>query len=331
MKILGVSLGTKNGNNDTMCRVALEAARDAGAEIEFINLWDWDIRPCTGCVACSRALVMGKGMICSIQDDFKAFYDKMIVADGILFVDPIFECGASGYFHIISDRMGPAHDSGMLIGADIAMRERGLAGINPQYFKQKAVSFVGIGGSDWGSHVETEHYSLAMTPGWKVVDNLHFSWCKDIVMKDGKIARMQEVGRNLVEATAQIMEENKNGGPYPVAENENSYWKGKEGTCPHCHGNNFYVFPGTTHCVCEMCGLEGNLKIIDGSLKFVFDEDEVYKAHDVISGKKLHGDDILRNESRLIALGKDLEFRRRKMHYTAVCPSTPGPGKSKQK
>ena len=42
MKILGVSLGTKNGNNDTMCRVALEAARDAGAEIEFIHAFDWN-------------------------------------------------------------------------------------------------------------------------------------------------------------------------------------------------------------------------------------------------------------------------------------------------
>ena len=59
MKILGLSCGTKNGNNDTMCRVALEAARDAGAEIEFIHVFDWDIRLCTGCVACSRSLVMG--------------------------------------------------------------------------------------------------------------------------------------------------------------------------------------------------------------------------------------------------------------------------------
>ena len=56
MKILGVSLGTKNGNNDTMCRVALEAAKNAGAEIEFIHLFDWDIKYCSGCVACSRAL-----------------------------------------------------------------------------------------------------------------------------------------------------------------------------------------------------------------------------------------------------------------------------------
>ena len=33
MKITGVSFGTKNGNNDTMCRVALEAAQKAGAEL----------------------------------------------------------------------------------------------------------------------------------------------------------------------------------------------------------------------------------------------------------------------------------------------------------
>ena len=56
MKILGVSLGTKNGNNDTMCRVALEAAKEKGAEIEFIHLLDWDIQYCSGCVACSVAL-----------------------------------------------------------------------------------------------------------------------------------------------------------------------------------------------------------------------------------------------------------------------------------
>ena len=94
MKILGVSLGTKNGNNDTMCRVALEAAKEKGAEIEFIHLLDWDIQYCSGCVACSRGLVMGKGMICSRQDDFKAFYEKVVEADGVLFVDPIFESGA---------------------------------------------------------------------------------------------------------------------------------------------------------------------------------------------------------------------------------------------
>ena len=89
MKILGVSLGTKNGNNDTMCRVALEEAQKMGAEIEFIHLFDWDIQTCSGCVACSRGLVTGKGMICTRKDDFAALYEKMVEADGLLFVDPI--------------------------------------------------------------------------------------------------------------------------------------------------------------------------------------------------------------------------------------------------
>lgn len=46
MKILGISPGTKNGNNDTMCRVALEEAKEMGCDIEFIHLFDWNIKPC---------------------------------------------------------------------------------------------------------------------------------------------------------------------------------------------------------------------------------------------------------------------------------------------
>ena len=64
MKIVGVSLGTRGGSNDAMCKEALNAARKEGAEVSFIHLLDWDIKDCTGCVACSRGLVMGKGNIC---------------------------------------------------------------------------------------------------------------------------------------------------------------------------------------------------------------------------------------------------------------------------
>ena len=62
MKIVGVSLGTRNGSNDSMCKEALIAAQEMGAEVSFIHLLDWDIKDCTGCVACSRSLVMGKAM-----------------------------------------------------------------------------------------------------------------------------------------------------------------------------------------------------------------------------------------------------------------------------
>ena len=326
VKILGISTGTRNGNNDTFCRIALEACQELGAEIEFIHAQDWDLQYCTGCVACSRGLVMGKGMVCTRKDDYKAFYEKLVEADGVIVVDPIYEKGGSGLFHILCDRMGPGHDSGMLMGAHFQLIQQGKPGIDKKYFNQKAISFVGIGGSDWTTRVETDHAMLAMSPGWKIVNNEAFSWGKDIIMQNDKIERMREIGKNLYEAAVEIQKDNETM-EFPVADNQKSYWKGPEGACPHCHGNNFYIAPGTTHVICELCGLEGTLEVHDGAFKFVFDPATEFHAHDIVSGKKLHGDDIFANESRLINLGKDEEFKARKKHYTEVCAPTPSPSK----
>lgn len=235
MKIFGLSFGTKNGNNDTMCRVALEAAQKMGAEIEFIHVFDWDIKFCSGCVACSRGLVMGKGMICTQKDDYAALYEKMVEADGVLVVDPIYESGGSGLFHAVCDRMDPGHDTGMLMMLDGKLKEQGKEGLNPRMFMQKAISFVGICGSDWACRVQTDHAMLALSPGWKVVDNDFFSWSKDVIMQDDKVARMQEIGKNLVEAAQYIVD---NHVMIPGSENLD-LWKGEKGGCPHCHGNNF--------------------------------------------------------------------------------------------
>ena len=48
MKIVGVSLGTRNGSNDSMCKEALNAAKEMGAEVSFVHLLDWNIQDCTG-------------------------------------------------------------------------------------------------------------------------------------------------------------------------------------------------------------------------------------------------------------------------------------------
>ena len=328
MKILGISLGTKNGNNDTLCRVALEVAKERGADIEFIHLLDWNIDFCSGCVACSRSLVMGKGMVCTQKDDFAALYEKIIEADGVLIVDPIFESGGSGLFHVITDRMGPGHDTGMLLMLNGKLQEQGKEGLNPRLFRQKAISFVGIGGSDWAVRVETDHAMFAMSPGWKVVNNEFWSWCKDVIMHDDKIERMREIANNLVDAAQYIIDNNV----MIPGSDELDLWKGTEGACPHCHGNNFYIFPGTNHAVCELCGLEGHLEIVDGAMKLINDPElgpngQVWHCHDLLSGKKAHGDDIFENEGRLMNLFKDETFKARKAHYTAVCEATNPPSK----
>ena len=101
MKILGVSSGGKNGNNDSMCKEALMGARENGAEIEFVRLLDLDIKYCTGCVSCVMSLMRGKGNKCALKDDFDWLLDKMLDADGIVFSTPVFVKGTPGIFHTI--------------------------------------------------------------------------------------------------------------------------------------------------------------------------------------------------------------------------------------
>ena len=128
MKILGISGGTKNGNNDAMCKEALMGAKEVGAEVEFIQLYDLDIKHCTGCTACSITALSGKGGICTIKDDYDWLRDKMLDADGIIFSMPIFEKGASGLFHTLMDRGGPRSDRGInMIATELAEKNGGKA------------------------------------------------------------------------------------------------------------------------------------------------------------------------------------------------------------
>ena len=104
MKILGISSGSKNGNNDAMCKEALMGAKETGAEVEFINLHNLELKYCTGCISCVISLFTGKGSRCVLKDDFEWLLDKMLDADGIVFASPVFVKGTPGIFHTLIDR-----------------------------------------------------------------------------------------------------------------------------------------------------------------------------------------------------------------------------------
>ncbi|MCD8365356.1 MAG: flavodoxin family protein [Clostridiales bacterium] len=287
MKIVGVSLGTRNGSNDAMCKEALIAAQAEGAEVSFIHLHDWDIQYCTGCVACSRSLVMGKGNVCTRKDEFDDFRNILLDADGILIVDPIFEKGASGLFHSLMDRFGPRIDRGMNTVAQKIAEENGGKEVDQRLLKDKVISFIGIGGSDWATAIEYDHKMLALSPAWKIIDNAKFAWSKNIIMEDEKVERVREIGRNLARAAAD----------YDAAE-----WKGEQGICPHCHSKYFYFNDGdSANVTCMACGIEGQICVEDGKVKFVFTEEAETHAHDLLSGKFMHADDVKENETKAMA------------------------------
>lgn len=295
MKIVGVSLGTKNGSNDSMCKEALIAAQEEGAEVSFIHLFDWDIQDCTGCVACSRGLVTGKGNICIRKDEFDDFRSQLLDADGVLIVDPIFEKGGSGLFHTLMDRFGPRLDRGMnIVGTKIAENGGGKP-IDPRILKDKVISFIGIGGSDWATAIEYDHSMLALSPAWKIINNEKFSWSKNIIMEDEKVERVREIGRNLAKAAADI---------------EAASWLGDVGICPHCHSKNFYFGNcKSNNAICMTCGIEGKIEVENGKIKFVFPEEQLHHAHDTLSGKFIHADDIKENEGKAIESRKSEKFK----------------------
>lgn len=307
MKVLGLSFGTKNGTNDTVCKAALMGAKEAGAEVEFINVFGIDIKHCTGCCACVKALLSGRGNLCALRDDFDWLLDRMLDADGIVVADPIFEKGATGLFRTMTDRFGPRMDRGNnIIGTKIAEATGGKKP-DPRILRDKVISYIAVGGSDWGTRVQCDHAMHALTPMWKVIDNDWFSWSKEFVLSDEKMARAHEVGVSIANAAKDI---------------ENASYRGESGVCPHCHGRNFFLSPDNTHAICCLCGIEGDLEIQNDKPVFVFPESQLEHAHDTLSGKFIHGKDIKEMEESFAKVVVTDEFKIRKQRYNDFISAT---------
>ena len=313
MKILGISGGFKNGNNDAMCREALMGAKEMGAEIEFVHLLDLDLKPCTGCVACvagPKGIMNGGLGRCVLKDDFVWLDEKYLDADGVIFVMPIYEKGTPGVFEILRDRMaGPSHDTGLLMGAKKIADEKGSGGPDPRHFKKRFVSFIGIGASDWGSHMAADFGLFAMSAPMQIVDNLVFSWSKCIVAEDEKIARIREVGHSIAKA---------------IKDPDKAKYLGEPGICSHCHSRLMYLNDDATKAECAVCGIIGELKIVDGKIKYEFPPEQLEHAHDTMPGKFKHLQDVGRNEGQYAALKQTDLFKQRQEAYKAfIQPSKP--------
>ncbi len=296
MKILGISAGRRNGTNDSMCRVALKEAKTLGAEVEFINLNDLELKNCTGCLACVNSIFSGKGNACAIKDDYMFLQDKMLGADGIIWAVPIFEKCAAGLFHTVMDRFGPRMDYVHNIIADKICEENDGKPIDKRIFNTKAVSYMAIGGSDWGTTVQNDFFTQALTQKWKIIDNEWFPWAQDAFNDSIRVEKAKEIGSNIYRACEMGV--------------ENASYKGEEGVCPHCHSRSFYINPNKS-VVCSQCGIVGTLIEEDSNYKFQFEESEIEKAHDTMSGDWKHADEVKENAMKVMDLAKNQDYKNR--------------------
>lgn len=98
-KVLIISGTPRNGgNSDILCDQFEKGAKEAGHEVERINLRERNIGFCKGCYACVE-----KGR-CIINDDVPEIVDRMYEADAIVFASPVYFYSVDAQLKALIDR-----------------------------------------------------------------------------------------------------------------------------------------------------------------------------------------------------------------------------------
>ncbi|HHV12176.1 MAG TPA: flavodoxin family protein [Clostridiales bacterium] len=285
MKVLGVSFGRKNKNCDILVKQALFAAKEAGAEVKFINTMNMKISHCTGCGACSKLRDQGKQIKCvTIKDDYLELENEFLNADGIIIAAPVYSIAPTGQFKNYIDRFGAAHDR----AAALAEQEKRIkAGaeelLDPRVLADKYVAYISVGGAktqDWVSLGLPNMYMFGMSTVMKAVgqiDAYNMGTIVNPVLEDELMEKTAKLGEHLAKSI---------GKPYDQVE-----WMGEEGVCPVCH-NSMITLGKTTDVQCPMCGIHGKLSIENGEVKVTFSEKEQKRARNTLEGLTEHYQEI---------------------------------------
>jgi len=92
----------RRGESYKMLMVALKAAEEMGARTEYINLYDYNIKYCEGCVSDD---VSKCRYPCDLGDDFPKLAKKVLDADAIIFSTPIYWYAPSAILKNFIDRL----------------------------------------------------------------------------------------------------------------------------------------------------------------------------------------------------------------------------------
>lgn len=101
-KILGIcGSAAPKSSTKKLIETALDAAKAAGADVEFIDAAKMDIHGCKGCLVCKK----DQAKFCVQKDDMTPLYEKINAADAIIIGSPIYFGENTGQIKCFVDRM----------------------------------------------------------------------------------------------------------------------------------------------------------------------------------------------------------------------------------
>lgn len=149
----------KNGNTVSITDPFIEELQKAEAEVDYISLYEKDLKPCLACRTCQDVF---DGFGCPIEDDMQDIYDRIEKADCLVLATPIYAWYCTAPMKAMLDRIvyginkfygkepGPARWSGKKVaiittcgyrpekGADIF--EEGVK----RYCKHSKLDYIGM-------------------------------------------------------------------------------------------------------------------------------------------------------------------------------------------
>ncbi len=252
-KIIGLSCGRKDGNNEILLKEALMAAGEMGVESEIIRAMDLRVKPCKGCESCTMAMGLGKVPECVIKDDNVAWIlDKVCVEDYALIVSvPTYHLRANGYFEIINERMLPV----LMRYPDIVKKTRvgaiiSAAGGRPEWTPLTLVS----------TNIFVQHTR-------KLVDQFQFN-CPtsrpgSVLTSEKYMQRARLLGQRVAQAMSMPIDQVKYMG------------EDKDFSCPVCHCDVVKVPDALPEVYCPVCWVRGELYMDNGKMKIKWNPDDV--------------------------------------------------------
>lgn len=258
MKILAVTAGRKNGNGEILVKEALMRAESLGAEVKMINLHDYNIKPCTGCEACTVKFTQfnqAPECINKNKDDMELIMEDWLNADGVIVCVPSYSFMPAGIYRVFTDRF--------LAYEPNFHKQVG----NQAYFKHRVGGIIGNGGStrSWMSlTLECINVTL-LSQDIKVVDQMMVNRAPrpgQVVLDEAALKRAAQLGENIVKG---------------IQNYETVGFLGDKslGWCPVCHSNLLSLgephWNGDNYIIeCPICHCGGDLeKDEQGKWKFV--------------------------------------------------------------
>lgn len=92
----------KSGNTASILAPFLRELDESGASIDYIHLYDKDLKPCIACRKCQETFV---SFGCPIGDDMQEIFDKIRQCDCIILATPIYSWYCTPPMKVVLDRL----------------------------------------------------------------------------------------------------------------------------------------------------------------------------------------------------------------------------------